>query len=207
DPPDQDLPLVVDNGTSGAPPQPPIGASPASLSSTATAGGSNPANQTINITNTGGGTLNFTASDDAPWLTVSPASGTAPSTLTASVNVSGLAAGTYNGTITISATGATNTPVSVPGTLNVNRPGANELIVNGGFEGSAAPWTLTGGAVRSTGGNHHSGTGYLILGGVNNASQSAFQQITIPSGTSPSLNFWLNITSAETTTTTQFDRF
>jgi hypothetical protein len=66
---------------------------------------------------------------------------------------------------------------------------------------------LTGGAVRSTGGNHRSGTGYLILGGVDNASQSAFQQITIPSGTSPSLNFWLNITSAETTTTTQFDRF
>jgi hypothetical protein len=66
---------------------------------------------------------------------------------------------------------------------------------------------LTGGAVRSTGGNQHSGTGYLILGGANNASHSAFQQITIPSGTSPSLNFWLNITSAETTTTTQFDRF
>ena len=28
--------------------------------------------------NTGGGSLNFTASDDAPWLTVTPASGTAP---------------------------------------------------------------------------------------------------------------------------------
>jgi hypothetical protein len=66
---------------------------------------------------------------------------------------------------------------------------------------------LTGGAVRSTGGNHRTGTGYLILGGVNNASQTAFQQITIPSGTSPSLNFWLNVTSTETTTVTQFDRF
>ena len=204
---DQDFALVIYNGVSGGAAQPTIGVSPASLNFTATAGGSNPANQTINITNTGGGTLNFTASDDAPWLTVSPASGTAPSTLTASVNISGLAAGTYNGMITISATGATNTPVNVPVTLTVNGAGGTELIVNGGFEGSAAPWTLTGGAVRSTGGNQHSGTGYLILGGVNNASQSAFQQITIPSGTSPSLNFWLNITSAETTTTTQFDRF
>jgi hypothetical protein len=204
---DQDFALVIYNGVSGGATQPTIGVNPASLNFTATAGGSNPANQTINITNTGGGTLNFTASDDAPWLTVSPASGTAPSTLTASVNISGLAAGTYNGTITIGATGATNTPVNVPVTLTVNGAGGTELIVNGGFEGSAAPWTLTGGAVRSTGGNQHSGTGYLILGGVNNASQSAFQQITIPSGTSPSLNFWLNITSAETTTTTQFDRF
>jgi hypothetical protein len=204
---DQDFALVIYNGTSAPPTQPTIGVSPTSLSFTATAGGSNPANQTINITNTGAGTLNFTASDDAPWLTVNPASGTAPSTLTASVDITGLAAGTFNGTITVSAAGATNTPVSIPVTLTVNGAGGNELIVNGGFEGSAAPWTLTGGAVRSTGGNQHSGTGYLILGGVNNASQSAFQQITIPSGTSPSLNFWLNITSAETTTVTQFDTF
>jgi hypothetical protein len=204
---DQDFALVVYNASSAPPTQPTIGVSPASLSFTATAGGSNPADQTISITNTGAGTLNWTATDDASWLTVSPASGTAPSTLTASVNISGLAAGTFNGTITISAAGATNTPVNVPVTLTVNGAGGTELIVNGGFEGSAAPWTLTGGAVRSTGGNQHSGTGYLILGGANNASHSAFQQITIPSGTSPSLNFWLNITSAETTTTTQFDRF
>ena len=204
---DQDFALVIYNGTAAAPTQPTIGVNPASLNFTATAGGSNPANQTINVTNTGAGTLNFTVSDNAPWLTVNPASGTAPATLTASVDITGLAAGTFNGTVTISATGATTTPVSIPVTLTVNGAGGNELIVNGGFEGSAAPWTLTGGAVRSTGGNHRSGTGYLILGGVNNATQSAFQQITIPSGTSPSLNFWLNITSAETTTTTQFDRF
>jgi subtilisin family serine protease len=205
---DQDFALVIYNGVSGAATQPTIGVSPTSLSFTATAGGSNPANQTINISNTGAGTLNFTASDNAPWLTVSPTSGTAPSTLTASVDITGLAAGTYNGTITISATGATNTPVSVPVTLTVNGAGGTELIVNGGFEGSAAPWTLSGNdAFFSTGGNQHSGTGYLILGGVNNGSGMAFQQITIPSGTSPSLNFWLNVTSAETTTTTQFDRF
>ena len=95
-----------------------------------------------------------------------------------------------------------------PPPLTVNGAGGAELIVNGGFEGSAAPWTLSGNdAFFSMGGNQHSGTGYLILGGVNNGSGMAFQQITIPSGTSPSLNFWLNVTSAETTTTTQFDRF
>ena len=62
------------------------------------------------------------------------------------------------------------------------------------------------GAVRSTGSFPHSGTGYLILGAANNANHTAFQQITIPSGTSPSLTYWLNITSNETTTTTVFDR-
>src|SRR5262249_36893245 len=65
-------------------------------------------------------------------------------------------------------------------------------------------WTLSG-AQRSTGSFPHSGTGYLILGAANNANHTAFQQITIPSGTSPNLNFWLNVTSNETTTTTKFD--
>jgi hypothetical protein len=207
---DQDFALVVYNGSSAPPTQPTIGVNPGSLSFTATVGGANPANQTISVTNTGAGTLSFTATDNASWLTISPASGTAPATLTASVDISGLAAGTYTGTITISATGASNTPVSVPVTLTVNGAGGggSELIVNGGFEGSVSPWTLTGnGATFSTGGNAHAGTGYLILGGLNNSSGSAFQQITIPSGTSPSLNFWLNITSTETTTTTQFDKF
>jgi hypothetical protein len=203
---DQDFALVIYNGSAGAPTNPTIGVSPSSFSFSATAGGANPANQSLSITNTGGGTLNWTASDNATWLSVSPTSGTAPSTVTVSVNITGLAAGTYNGTITVSATGATNTPVNVPVTLTVNNPGGGQLITNGGFEGSVAPWVLSGQAVWSTGSFPHSGTGYLILGGVNNASGAAFQQITIPAATSPNLNFWLNVTTSETTTTTQFDR-
>jgi hypothetical protein len=31
-------------------------------------------------------------------------------------------------------------------------------------------------------------------------------QITIPAGTSTNLNFWLNVTTSETTTKTVFDR-
>ncbi|HEX5082318.1 MAG TPA: S8 family serine peptidase [Blastocatellia bacterium] len=206
---DQDFALVVYNGSSAPSTQPTIGVNPGSLSFTATAGGANPASQTVSITNLGAGTLNWTAADNASWLTVSPTSGVAPSTLTASVNVSGLAAGTYTGTITISATGATNSPVSVPVTLTVNSGGGGgtELIVNGGLESGGAPWFASGSGVsRGTGANAHTGSAYLLLGGLNNATGAAYQQITIPSGTSPSLNFWLNITSSETTTTTQFDR-
>jgi hypothetical protein len=205
---DQDFALIIYNGTAGAPPtDPTIGVSPASFSFTATAGGANPANQSLSITNTGGGTLNWTGSVNQTWLGISPASGTAPSSVTVSANITGLAAGTYNGAITISAAGATNTPVSIPVTLTVNPAGGGtELIVNGGFEGSSSPWVLSGRAQRSTGGFPHSGTGYLIEGGFNNSTSTARQTITIPSGTSPSLNFWLNVTSNETTTTTQFDR-
>jgi hypothetical protein len=201
---DQDFALVIYNGTQSVATDPVISASPASLSFSGTVGGANPASQSLSINNGGGGTLNWTASDNASWLTVTPASGTAPSTLTISVNTSGLLAGTFNATISISATGATNSPLNVPVTLNLNNV-VSELIVNGGFEGSAVPWTLTGSASRSTGSFPHLGTGYLLMAGVNNATASGFQQITIPSGTSPSLNFFLNISSSETTTSTQFD--
>jgi len=201
---DQDFALVAYNANGSVSTTPTIGVSPTSLSFTATAGGANPANQTISITNTGGGTLNWTASDNQTWLTLSPASGTAPSTLTASVSTTGLAAGTYNATITITATGATNSPLSVPVTLTVNAAGT-ELIVNGGFESGSTPWVLSGATV-ATDGNARTGTGYLKEGGANSVSHTAYQQIAIPTGTSPALNFYLNVTSAESTTTTQFDK-
>lgn len=201
---DQDFALVVYNANGSVSTTPTIGVSPTSLSFTATVGGSNPANQTLSITNTGSGTLNWTASDNATWLTLAPTSGTAPSTVTASVSISGLTAGTYNGTVTISATGASNTPVTVPVTLTVNNA-SSQLIVNGGFETSSTPWVLSG-ATRSTDGNARTGTGYLKEGGANSVTHTAYQQITIPTGTSPSMSFYLNVTSSETTTTTQFDR-
>ncbi len=204
---DQDFALVVYNANTGAPTSPTIGVSPSSFSFTATAGGANPANQSLNISNTGGGTLNWTASSNQTWLSVSPTSGTAPSTTTVAVNITGLAAGTYNGTITVSATGATNTPVSVPVTLTVNPTGGctGELIVNGGFETGTTPWVLSG-AIRSTGAFPHSGVAYSILGGGNNNSHTEYQQITIPAGCSKNLSLWLNFTSNETTTTIQYDR-
>lgn len=201
---DQDFALVVYNGTATTT-GPTIGVNPSSMTFSATVGGANPASQSLSITNTGGGTLDWTASSNATWLSVSPTSGTAPSSTSVSVNITGLAAGTYNGAITVSSVGATNTPVTVPVTLTVGNV-STELIVNGGFEGSSAPWVLSGNAVRSTGGLQHSGTGYLIVASANSQTGAAYQQISIPGGSAPSLTFWLNVTSSETTTTTQFDK-
>ena len=65
-------------GTTAAPPAPSLSVTPASLSFSATQGGANPAAKTLSVANTGGGTLSFTDSDDASWLTVTPASGTRP---------------------------------------------------------------------------------------------------------------------------------
>lgn len=71
-----------------------------------TTGGSNPASKTITVTNPGTGTLTWAVVDNANWLTATQCG----STITAAVNLSRVADGTYNGVITVSAASATNTP-------------------------------------------------------------------------------------------------
>ena len=115
------VPVQFTVATASVPPA--IGVSPASLSFTARKGGSDPATQTLSISNTGGGTLNWTAVDNAPWLTLltllGQASGTGNGAMTVSVSTGSLAVGTYTGSITISATGASS--VTVPVTFNIKR--------------------------------------------------------------------------------------
>jgi hypothetical protein len=87
-------------------------------------------------------------------------------------------------------------------------PTGSELVVNGGFEGSISPWVPSGtGALYTANGNFpQAGTGYPYFGAANSVTGQVYQQITIPAGTAPTLSFYLNITSAETTTTTQYDK-
>lgn len=101
---------------------PAISFSPSSLSFTAARGGVNPSSQTLGISNSGGGALTWSLSDDAEWLTLNPTTGTTTSetdNVILTVNISGMSAGSYSGTITISATGATNTPRTVAVSLRV----------------------------------------------------------------------------------------
>ncbi len=100
-----------------------IAISPASMSFSYTAGGAIPAAQSVQIINTGGGTLAWTATASASWLSLSASSGTAPSTLSISIAPSGLGAGSYNGSVQIASSGATNTPLAVAVTLIVTVPG------------------------------------------------------------------------------------
>ena len=91
-------------------------------------------------------------------------------------------------------------------------PPPSNLVTNGGFETSATPWTVTAGTfcTNSTcsGETAHGGTGFLWLDGYGSAhTDSASQSITIPAGkTSATLSFYLHIDTAETTTTTAYDK-
>jgi hypothetical protein len=63
----------------------------------------------VGISNTGGGTLNWTSTKNKTWLRRSPSSGTAPSTMKVSVDGTGVSPGSYYvGYIYVWATEATN---------------------------------------------------------------------------------------------------
>lgn len=103
----------------GEPSPPSLTASPPSLSFTGAADGQSPPTQPLTIDQLGTGRLAWTVQTDAPWLSVSPASDTVPSFAWVAVTTVGLAAGSYNGTITLSSTEAANRQVSVPVTLTL----------------------------------------------------------------------------------------
>jgi uncharacterized protein (TIGR03437 family) len=68
-------------------------------------GGANPPPQTLSISNVGSGTLSWSATADTSsggqWLRISSGLGTAPSTLTISADITGLAQGVYQGQVTL----------------------------------------------------------------------------------------------------------
>ena len=99
------------------------------------------------------------------------------------------------------AAGNMGSSATVNVTVNNGTGGGGELIVNGGFEGSAASWSLSGNAYWSNGGNQHSGTGYTVLGFYNNANGTEYQTVTIPAGHPANLTFWLQITTSESLST------
>ena len=122
--------LIVPSGTEPPPPPPPadpaeIELSPASLTFAADEGSDpDPAAQPFTIANTGGSLLDWTASDDAPWLSLSAAAGTtqpgAQTQVTATVSSAGLAPGAYQATISVADPAASNSPQTVTVSLTVN---------------------------------------------------------------------------------------
>jgi uncharacterized protein (TIGR03437 family) len=101
-----------------------IAVAPTSLQFAYTVGGTVPIAQNIQIANTGGGTLSWTASatPTATWIVLSAGSGTAPATLSVSVSPTTLAAGSYAATVLITAAGATGSPAPISVSLVVQAP-------------------------------------------------------------------------------------
>ncbi len=97
--------------------------------------------ESFTVSNTGEGALNWSISDNAGWLSCSPTSGSEYGRVTVSVNTSGLSAGSYGGTITVSASNATNSPQTIAVTLNCYNPGGDTAPF-GSFDIPAAGSTV-----------------------------------------------------------------
>jgi hypothetical protein len=144
---------------------PAIGFSPGVLDRTLPAGMT--AGDVLKVSNTGEATLNFTLSDDAPWLTLTPANGASSGperTIAVGYNTAPVAVGDYSGVIAISAAGAANSPQTIPATLRVV-PAAQVWEPFGYYDGNlttmgGANWsgaatseiTADAGALKITGG-------------------------------------------------------
>ncbi|MDX2175548.1 MAG: zinc-dependent metalloprotease family protein [Candidatus Sumerlaeia bacterium] len=127
------------------------------------------ASRAFAIRNAGGSTLSYTVSDNAPWLTVTPGSGTATAeqdTVELTLSAAALSAGTYNAIVTITDALATNSPYEVPVQFEVGAVAPNDDFVDGetvpGSTASTSAYSNNGATTES--GEPTTVAGQLITG-------------------------------------------
>ncbi len=186
---------LINNASSGSPT---ISLSPTSLSFSATQGGGNPSAKNVTVSNSGGGTLaspttQINYSQGSGWLSVNCTGSSAPYTCSTQPTTGSLAAGTYNATVQVSCTGATNTPQSYTVAFTVNPVSSPTISLSptslsfsatvGGGNPSSQNVTVSnsgGGtlATPTTAIVYHSGTGWLSV--QVQGSQAPFTLVTQP---------------------------
>ncbi|MFV2114923.1 M28 family peptidase [Micromonospora sp. LOL_025] len=176
------------------------GASTTATVATATTGGTA---QTVGLSATGapaGVTVSF-----------SPSSVTSGGSATMTVSASASApVGTY--TLTVTGAGSGGVSRSASYTLTVGGSGGcagGQLIGNGGFETGSSPWTASSGVITNDTRQPARTGSYKawLLGYGSTRTETLSQSVTIPAGcASYTLSFWLHVDTAETTTSTAYDR-
>jgi len=105
-------------------PAPELSVSRTQLYFGANTSGFSTADQTFSIGKSPGSSIDWSISSNQSWLNCTPSSGTDAGLVTVSVKTTGLSAGNYNGTITVSAPGSPNSPLSVSVVLKVYKADA-----------------------------------------------------------------------------------
>jgi hypothetical protein len=149
-----------------------------------------------------GQTLTYTASGLPTGLSISTAG-----KITGTPTTSGTYSVTVTAKDTTGASGSTSFTWSIGTTGGC--AGAGQKIGNPGFEtGTAAPWTASTGIIdSSTGEAAHSGTWKAWMNGYGTThTDTLSQSVTIPAGCAATFSFYLHIDTAETTTTTAYDK-
>lgn len=173
------------------------------------------ATATVNTATTSGSaqavTLTSSGAPAGVSVSFSPASVTSGGSSTMTVTTTTAAApGSY--TITVTGTGSAVHSASYTLTLNGSGgcTGAGQKLGNPGFETATTPWTGTSGVIgANTGeGSPRTGTRDAWLDGYGSThTDTLSQSVTLPAGCSSyTLSFYLKISTAETTTTSAYDK-
>ncbi|WP_030442979.1 hypothetical protein [Actinoplanes subtropicus] len=119
-----------------------------------------------------------------------------------------------NATEWLAGTGS-STPTTPPTTAPTTSPtgsgtcGTAQLLANTGFESGSTGWTATSGVITNSSSEAaHAGSYKAWLDGYGTATTDTLSQtVTVPAGCGgATLSFWLHIDTAETTTTTAYDK-
>jgi hypothetical protein len=176
---------------------------------------------TVTVTNPGSqsgtagtaASLQISASDSASGQTLTYGASGLPAGLSISSStglISGTptTAGTSDVTVTATDTTGASGSVSFTWTIEASGCGAQQLLVNGGFEtGSISPWTASSGVLASSTSEHPAQAGnYLAwIDGYSEAHVDTLAQtVTIPANcVSAELTYWVEVNSTVTNTTEQ----
>ncbi|MGH9583985.1 MAG: BACON domain-containing protein, partial [Bryobacteraceae bacterium] len=97
----------------------------------------NPNPRKIQVTNQGTGNLGWSASATSTWLGLSPATGSAPSTISVQPSTTAMSTGSFNDTVTVSSPDVSNSPATVPVSVQVGT-----LLFSDNFGSGAGNWTV-----------------------------------------------------------------
>ncbi|MET7450932.1 putative Ig domain-containing protein [Streptomyces sp. NPDC005574] len=156
----------------------------------------------ISASDSAGASLTYSASGLPTGLSINGSTGLISGTATT--------AGTYGTTVT--ATDSTGASGSASFTWTVSTSGGGctsaQLLGNPGFESGSTVWSTSSGVITNSASEAaHGGSSYAWLDGYGSAhTDTLSQSVTVPSGCKATLSFYLHVDSAETSTTTAYDK-
>ncbi|MFG2360106.1 putative Ig domain-containing protein [Streptomyces mirabilis] len=157
----------------------------------------------ISASDSAGATLTYSASGLPTGLSISSSTGLISGTAST--------AGTYS--VTVSASDSTGASGSASFTWTVSTSGGGtctsaQLLGNPGFESGNTTWSASSGVITNSSSEAaHAGSYKAWLDGYGSThTDTLSQSVTIPSGCKASFTFYLHIDTAETTTSSQYDK-
>ncbi|MET7982064.1 M4 family metallopeptidase [Streptomyces sp. NPDC005281] len=158
----------------------------------------------VSASSTNSGSLTYAASGLPTGLSISSSTGAITGTPTT--------AGTYSTTVTVTdSTGATGT-ATFTWTVSTSGGGGTctsaQLLGNPGFESGSTTWTASSGVITNSSSQAaHGGSYKAWMDGYGSThTDTLSQSVAVPSGCKATLTFYLHIDTAETTTSTAYDK-